>query len=199
MIDPMGSTPAAIGFRVHSGWAALVAVAGSPGSPAVLDRRRIAIADPSIRGSVQPYHKAEELGLGKAREFLDQCAKASQAMAKTALRGAIRELRGHNVELCAMLLSSGRPGGSLESILASHAAIHTAEGDFFRASIASAAAACKLPCRRIREKELLDLVQARFHMDVSRHVNELQKTLGSPWTQDEKLAAIAAWLALAGG
>jgi len=195
----MGSIPAAIGFRVHSGWAALVAVAGSPASPAVIDRRRIRIADPSVRGSVQPYHKAEELGVSKAREFLDQCAKASQAMAKTALRGAIRELRQHDVEVCAVLVGSGRPGGTLESILASHAAIHSAEGDFFRHSLASAAAACKLPVRKVKEKELLDLARAKFHMDVNQHVSQLRKTLGSPWTQDEKLAAIAGWLALAGG
>jgi hypothetical protein len=186
----------AVGFRVHSGWAAQVVVSGSPGAPIVLDRRRIAIADPSIRGSVQPYHKAEELGLSKAQDFLDRCADASRAMATAALREA---LRASDISVCAMLVGSGRPGGSLESILASHAAIHTADGDFFRDAIASAATACKLPLRKIREKELLAIADGKFQMDVGRHVTELRKTLGSPWTQDQKLAAIAAWLALSGG
>jgi hypothetical protein len=190
------SAPAAVGFRVHSGWAALVVVAGSPGAPAVLDRRRIEIADPSIRGSVQPYHRAAILGLSKAQAFLDECAKASRAMATAALRDVMRETR---IECCAMLLSSGRPRGSLESILGSHAAIHTAEGDFFRDSIASAAAACKLPCRKIREKELLALAETTFQMDVGRQTDEMRKMLGAPWTQDQKLAAIAGWIALAGG
>jgi hypothetical protein len=117
-------------------------------------------------------------------------------MATAALREAIREMP---VECCAMLLSSGRPGGSLESILASHAAIHTAEGDFFRDAIVSAAAACKLPCRKIREKELHALAEATFQMDVGLQTDEMRKMLGAPWTQDQKLAAIAGWIALAGG
>jgi hypothetical protein len=192
----LGSAPAAMGFRVHSGWAALVVVSGSPGAPAVLDRRRIEIADRSIRGSVQPYHRAAELGLSKAKAFLDRCAKASRAMAKAALLEAIRDMP---VECCAMLLSSGRPGGSLESILASHAAIHTAEGDFFRDAIVSAAAACKLPCRKIREKALLALGETTFQMDVGQQTYEMRKMLRAPWTQDQKFAAIAGWIALAGG
>src|SRR6059036_3705180 len=95
--------PAAIGLRAHSGWAALVAVAGSPESPVVLDRRRIVIglhgawdraisnldspvvldrrrieiADRSIPGSVQPYHAAQELGLGRAEKFLERCEDAA--------------------------------------------------------------------------------------------------------------------------
>jgi hypothetical protein len=192
------SAPAAVGFRVHSGWAALVVVSGSPGAPAVLDRRRIEIADPSIRGSVQPYHRAAILGLSKAQAFLDECAKASRAMATAALREVLSEvMRETRIECCAMLLSSGRPGGSLESILASHAAIHTAEGDFFRDSIVSAVSACKLPCRKIREKELLTLAETTFQMDVGRQTDEMRKMLGAPWTQDQKFAAIAGWISLA--
>ena len=41
-------THAALGLRAHSGWAALVAVAGTRGAPAVIDRRRIELADPTI-------------------------------------------------------------------------------------------------------------------------------------------------------
>src|ERR1700680_4913840 len=77
-------TRAAIGFRVHSGWAAVVAVAGSPLSPVVLDRRRIEIADRSIHGSVQPYHAAKELGMSKAESFLKRCSESSQALAQRA-------------------------------------------------------------------------------------------------------------------
>jgi hypothetical protein len=44
-----GVSDGALGFRVHSGWTAMVAVAGSPASPVVLDRRRIETADTAIR------------------------------------------------------------------------------------------------------------------------------------------------------
>ena len=53
--------PAALGFRAHSGWAALVVVAGDPRAPEVVLRERIEMADPELPGSKQPYHAAEEL------------------------------------------------------------------------------------------------------------------------------------------
>ena len=49
----------AVGFRAHSGWAAVVSLAGPPASPTVVDRRRIELADAAIEGSKQPYHEAE--------------------------------------------------------------------------------------------------------------------------------------------
>src|SRR5439155_9065071 len=95
--------PAAIGLSAHSGWAALVAVAGSPESPVVLHRRRIEIADRSIPASVQPYHAAQELGLGRAEKFLERCEDAARSLAQHALRKEIGratselQSRGHLV------------------------------------------------------------------------------------------------------
>jgi hypothetical protein len=37
-----------LGFCAHPGWTAVVAVAGSPGKPVVLERRRIETADTAI-------------------------------------------------------------------------------------------------------------------------------------------------------
>src|SRR5712692_8847232 len=63
-------TRAALGLRAHSGWAALVVVAGSlrstavlsvpsvPSAPCVINRRRIELAAPGI--PKQPYHAAAE-------------------------------------------------------------------------------------------------------------------------------------------
>lgn len=194
---------AAIGFRSHSGWAALVVVAGSPVAPAILDRRRIEIADRTIRGSVQPYHAAAELGLPKAAAFLERCADSSRALALSALRNVIDDPRldGHQVIGCGILLSSGRPAASLEATLASHAAIHTAEGEFFREALIDASQRCRLPCKGVREKELFEMAAPAFGLtadEVQRRVNALGKTIGPPWRQDQKYAALAGWLALAG-
>src|SRR5712692_4542506 len=118
-----GLTRVGLGFRAHSGWAAMVVVGGSPASPAVLDRRRIEIADRKTDGSVQPYHRAKELGVEKGERFLERCADVSRELARLALR----EIgSAHNVTGCGILLSSGRPAASLQATLASHAAIHTA-------------------------------------------------------------------------
>jgi hypothetical protein len=48
--------PAAIGIRTHSGWGAVVVVAGGPGAIDLIDRRKIVITDPSIQAAAQPYH-----------------------------------------------------------------------------------------------------------------------------------------------
>jgi hypothetical protein len=188
---------AGIGFRVRSGWAALVAVAGTPLAPKVLLRRRIEIADRSIPGSWQPFHHAKELELAKAQAYLDRCATVSFALARSALERAIADLRGYKVAGCSILLSSGRAASSLEATLASHAAIHTAEGDFFRDAIARAAESCKVGCSRIKEKELLNTAASTFCIgDVEARMKVLAKSLGPPWRQDEKFAAIGAWLVL---
>ena len=51
----------ALGFRAHSGWAALVAVAGTIDALRVLERRRIVIADPEMPGSKQPYQDRKSI------------------------------------------------------------------------------------------------------------------------------------------
>jgi hypothetical protein len=180
----------ALGFRVHSGWAAMVVAATSQ----VLDRRRIEITDPRLPGSVQPYHHAKTLSLPEAKQYLDHCAKQSRKMALTAIEDALDR---HRVAACGILMSSARPAGTLEATLASHAAIHSAEGEFFRDAILHAAGACSISCRKIKEKELLNVARTELGIrDPEAFLTEMRKTLGAPWTQDEKYAALAGWVAL---
>src|SRR6267154_3051596 len=87
---------AAIGCRAHSGWAALVAVGGSPGSPEVLLRRRIENADPEIPGSKQPFHAAERLDFADAKELLNECTASTRRLSRQAFKSVIDELRRKN-------------------------------------------------------------------------------------------------------
>jgi hypothetical protein len=188
----------AIGFRVHSGWAAMVAVTGSPARPVILDRRRVQIAEAPSSGPIQPYHTARDLGAERGKAFLDQCRTASQAFAGAALEAAIKNIGGDRVQCCAVLTGSGRVPPTLEATLASHAAIHTAEGEFFRAIVCDAGESCGLRVRRIREKELFTLAESKFEIPlakIQRMLDEVGKIVGPPWQQDQKFAALAAWLA----
>ncbi|WEX91132.1 hypothetical protein PZN02_004760 [Sinorhizobium garamanticum] len=195
---------AALGFRVHSGWAALVAVAGSPDTPVIADRRRIEIADPAVPGSRQPYHAAEGLPLEKARSIIQHCEHSSERFAQRALRTAIDRLRqsGYVVVGCGVLVGSGRPLPGLEATLASHTLIHAAEGEFFRNAVRAAATACGLTVTGIRESELvaraaIDLGSSEA--DLLRRLADLGRSVGPPWQQDQKYAALVAWLALVSG
>jgi hypothetical protein len=192
-------TKAALGLRPHSGWAALVAVAGPRESPSVVDRRRIGLAGTGI--PKQPYHAAENLPLEKAQELIRRCVQGSRRLAAQAFREALGDLRqeGHEVVACGLLLASGRPLPGLATILASHALIHTADGEHFREAIRHAAAHAKLRMTAVREKEIWTRASADLLVpidELQRRINELGKRLGPPWTQDQKLAALAAWMAL---
>jgi len=193
---------AAIGFRSHSGWAALVAVGGPPRSPEVIDRRRIETCDPSVRGSKQPYHAAEPLDFAAGEAFLKRCAASTERLSRQALRSAIDDLHGagYRIDYCALTLGSGRPLPELRAVLASHALIHTAEGEFYRDALAEAGRACGLKICGVAEKKLYERAAAHFATtpeELERRVSALGKPIGPPWSQDQKYAALVAWLALA--
>lgn len=94
-----------------------------------------------------------------------------------------------------MLLASGRALPSLQKILAPHALIHTAEGEFFRNVVREACEHFRIPVVGVRERELEERANATFGKAATRlrqHISSLGKTVGSPWTQEEKTAALAA-------
>jgi hypothetical protein len=88
----------------------------------------------------------------------------------------------------------------LEQILSSHALIHTAEGELFRNAVASACEDQGLPVSRVKERELLADAGKQLGMsaeEVQRQVADMGRPLGAPWGQDQKYAALIAWMALA--
>jgi hypothetical protein len=192
---------AAIGFRVHSGWAAVVAVCVEKGAPVVLVKQRVHLVETFTYEFRQPYHTAEKMLEGQAREFIARMQAEARRLAYRAVRELESRTQEQGVKLtrCGLLLASGKPLPVLEKILASHALIHTADGELFREALLHASARCGLLDFRIKERELLDLAGRAFRRkpaDIMRRVTELGRSLGSPWSQDEKFATMAAWLAL---
>lgn len=200
----MGSMKAAaIGVSVHSGWGAAVAIAGRLGAEEVLDHRRLVIIDPKIAGSVQPYHYVKEKEIHAAEKHLTRCASESGRLAFEALTRLSTELqeRGFMLTSAAILLSSARPLPDLEEILASHALIHTAEGEFFRQAFRSAFEKLRIPVTGIRARDLNDSAVKAFGKaasEIQKRIDGMGRSLGAPWTKDEKTAALAAAIVLAG-
>lgn len=158
--------------------------------------------DGSIPGSVQPYHAAAELGLAAAEEFLERRARQARLFARQALGAAGDELRQRGFEVvgCGILLGSGRPATTLAATLSSHLLIHTAEGEFFRDALRHACEHSKLPLTGVKERELFARGAAELGItseELRHFVGELGRPLGPPWRQDQKYAALVAWLALA--
>jgi len=158
-------------------------------------------ADPEIPGSKQPFHAAEPMPIVKAEAFLKRCTQSTQLLAIDALRDCIAKLKndGHEVCACGLLSAAGRVPDSLAAILASHAAIHAAEGEFYRAAVAHACYVLNLPLARVREKEVMDIAAQAIGVTpaaITNKIAALGKQIGPPWSADQKLAALAAWVAL---
>jgi hypothetical protein len=192
---------AAVGFRVHSGWAALVAVTVEKGVPRVLARERLHLVETFSYRFRQPYHTAEKMPLSQAREFVGQVEAEAGRLAYRAIHGLQSDLQKQDIKLMrsGLLLASGKTLPVLEKILASHALIHTADGELFREALLRASARCGLETVRVKEKELLECARQTLRAQPAvllRRVAELGKPFGSPWSQDEKFATLAAWLAL---
>ena len=192
---------AAVGFRVHSGWAAVVAVWLEKGAPVVLERKRAHLVKTFSYTFRQPYHTAEKMPLAEAQEFVAQVQTEGRELAYRAVHEMQSSLENLKIKLTrgSLLLASGRPLPDLENILASHALIHTADGELFREAIVHGCTRCGVEIESIKERALLEHAGTALHLrttELMRRVTELGKPFGSPWSQDEKFATLAAWLAL---
>jgi hypothetical protein len=187
---------AAFGIRMHSGWGILVCISGNPAAPERVDRRRIVVVEPAMEGAKQPYHFAQNLGLEEAKRHLQKCASVSERLALTAMHEVLEAVSARNYQVvgCAMLLASGRALPPLSNILASHALVHTAEGEFFRKVVREACESCLTPVVGFRERELDERANAtlgKAATGLRQRISDLRSAVGSPWTQDEKTAALA--------
>jgi hypothetical protein len=198
---PRMAATAALGFKLHTGWAALVAVRGEPGRLEVLLRRRIELLPPG--GSVPRfvYHRAAELPPSQAAELIQRAQKTSQATARTAVKDALNHLQSLGVTVkAAGIPSSSRPVPTdLAAVLRSHPFIHTAEGALFQQAVASACEDCGLAVISAREREVW--LNAAIAWDLKEsglrnQVDGLREAVGSPWTADQKTATALALLAL---
>jgi hypothetical protein len=177
----------------------LVALAGPTSSPLLFARRRVEL---SRRTPRQPFHAAEELPFAEAEVLVRRATAEASELAERAVRDALAELEAaeRTPVAAGLLVAAGRPLPGLREILASHALIHTAEGELFRDVLRQASRRAGLGVAEVREKELEERaarVLRRPATELRRRLAEWGKLVGSPWTQDEKRAALVAWVALA--
>jgi hypothetical protein len=192
---------AAVGFRAHSGWTALVAISLENGSPLVLLRQRPHLVKTFTYEFRQPYHTAEKSSPAEARSIISRVSTDARHLAYQAIQSVQTSLQeqGYELKRCGLLLASGRPLPALPQILSSHALIHTADGELFREALIHASLPCGISMFTTKESALLESASHALHLepdDLLRRLTSLGSTLGPPWTQDEKFASLVAWLSL---
>jgi len=193
----------ALGFRAHSGWTALVAVALDDNSPRVLLRERPYLVKTFTYEFRQPYHTAQKRSSAEALDFVSRVRSEARILAWNVISAVQSSLahQGYELSHCGLLLASAKPLPDLPRILASHALIHTADGELFREALLHASERCGFKIFTAKESDIFERASHTLHLNVDtlgHRLVQLGTTVGPPWTQDEKLAALVAWLALAG-
>lgn len=184
----MGREAAALGLTVHTGWASCVVAAGSAEAPRIVLREIIEVLDDADRFV---YHVAESLPLARAEKSVATARAKADQRAVEAVKRLIdaTTTAGHRLVGCAIVAKKNPMPGSVADIVAAHPRIHTAEGAFHRDVLVQAAGKNRLRSVVVAPGDDALASQASLA--------PLAKTLGRPWSKDERLAALAAWNLLA--
>jgi hypothetical protein len=189
-------TPTALGFRVKSGFAVAIALRGPASAPALIARRVVAMSDPAIAETRQPYHhglftfETDTRAIAERVTIVERCARRSveALLADEAIAGC----RG-----AALVVGSLIDPGTVAN---PHIRAHASEGQLFRSALQSALQAHGVHCDVIVEGQLRARAAAgleRREQDIARAVTRLGHGVDGPWRAEEKAASTAAWLLLA--
>jgi hypothetical protein len=199
---PSSGRAAAVSCRAHTGWAALVVVAGEFARPEVVFRGRAELADPRGRVRKNAYHAARTLEPAAAAELVEAAARIAAERAAEALERTVHEATGEGASVRSCAVVVGEPAGNarLETILASHALVHAAEGRLYQGALLQGAESCGLDAIAVPKRSIWEQGEAALGVDrdeLRQQIDGLRRELGPPWAEDQKLAALAAWIALA--
>jgi hypothetical protein len=189
-------TRVAIGFRVKSGRAIAIALTGTEHAPSPLARAEVALCDPGVPETRQPYHhgffrhEEDPATIARRVRIVRRCARRSVA----ALLASIGANRVRAALVVGSVIDPATVGNP-------HIRAHASEGKLFRTALADALSACGVRSDVIVEKELAAAAVSGLACGrgrVARVVSGFGEVLGGPWRADEKSAATAAWMAIAG-
>jgi hypothetical protein len=193
--------PVVLGFRPHTYWTAAVALAGEADAPEVVERRKITFATGDER---MVYHRAAEVPAADAPALVAEVRVAVEGHVTEAVRAMVEDLQGAGRAVrCAVVPTAGlKLPERIEDIVRVHARMHAAEGELYRDIVADACAGLGLKVHRVIERELFPLACDRIGTSEAVLKTRLQAmgaALGPPWSEDQKLAVLAALVHLDDG
>jgi hypothetical protein len=203
--------PVGIGLRARKGGAVIVALAVEAGEPRLLLSTGVETHAADDRLSLEPYRVAAELaqgGQGKAAaEAADAVAegrKRQDRLAAAGLQGVVRQLEeaGHGPGVAALLVNrAGWVTDLLSYSLAWPEHVPVAELLAVRDALRFALRRCGVESAELDEKSLFDLAAERLGMPseaIEARLKALGAGAGKPWRKEQKLACLAAWVAVSG-
>jgi hypothetical protein len=195
--DKVTSETAALGFRVKSGWAAVVLLTGPTVSPTLGDSRVIDLSDPEFPDTRQPYHAAFGKLEADARK-VDRRARIVRSVAQRSIRTLLADYRrkGYKIGRASLVVGSQIDPGSVAN---PHIRAHAFEGQLFRSVLDQALCAHKIDTDILLERDAYTRIATHLKKspdDVRQIVQNFRRSTEAPWRAEQKLAALAAWFAL---
>lgn len=194
-----GHAKAAFGFRVKSGWAAAVLLSLHEGKPAVLESLRITLSDSRDPQTLQPYHASS----GTLEQHPATIRRRIQ-MVRSATRASVQELLEVAEQHAVRVARAGMVVGSLTdpaTVRHPHMRAHALEGQLFRTVLSEALEGVGVACLFLVEQGALPAGVAalgRSAPSVRAALCRPGKEGSRPWRSEQKLATLAAWMALTG-
>lgn len=187
-----------LGFRPHTYWTPVVALTGARDGPRVLVRDKVVFASGAERGV---YHQAAAASADAAEALIAGVRTVVQANAKAGIGKVLESLvrEGYSPVIASAPTGGRRIPERLAEIIRSHTLQHAAEGEFYRDVVAAACHELGLEVRRPVERELVPLACDHLGFDpatLETMLKAMGASLGPPWSEDQRLAALAAWLQL---
>ena len=188
---------AAAGFRVKSGWAAVVLLTGPIGSPALRDNRIIDLSDPRVSETRQPYH-ATFGQLETDAKKINRRTDIVRRITKQSITDLLSDYRRKDYSItCASLVIGSQLNPA--SIANPHIRAHALEGQLFRSALEQALNAHGIGAFILMERDAYAKAGAqlkRSYDDVRRTIQNFARSTDGPWRAEQKLAALAAWFSL---
>ncbi|HZR04393.1 MAG TPA: hypothetical protein VFA61_01035 [Candidatus Udaeobacter sp.] len=193
----MNGETAALGFRVKSGWAAVVLLTGPIDSPALRDNRVIDLSDPRVPGTRQPYH-ANFGQLETDAKKTNQRTDIVHRVTKQSVTKLLSDYRQKSLSIAraSLMVGSQRDPATIAN---PHIRAHALEGQLFRSSLEQALNEGGIRTAVLLERDAYVTAGAQLkkpHDDVRQKIQNLGRSSDGPWRAEQKLAALGAWLAL---
>jgi hypothetical protein len=188
---------AALGFRVKSGWAAAVLLTDSAHLPQLCDVQRIDLCDPRLPETRQPYHAA----MGRLETDTRKINRRVDVVRRIAEKSIAKLLAGYRQQNFTIKRAALVVGSQIDphSVTNPHIRAHALEGQLFRSVLQESLDAHRILSDVLIERDAYARAAVRLKQsneNVRRAVQKFGRDTKAPWRAEQKLAAVAAWVAL---
>ncbi len=203
------TVPIALGFRAGRGGSVVVGVATDRRVPRVVLSTFLATAAEGDRLTLEPYHVAAEMPRGPRGEvstdataILAEGRKRQNELAAKGLDDIVRKLQDARYKPAVAALLVNRAGWITDLLQYSLSAPEhppVAEGLAVRDALRFALGQSAINVVEMDEKSLPDVAQAELRLspaNVDARLKDLGVAAGKPWRKEQKLACLAAWVAV---